>query len=51
MSVIRRLIHRIAHLLNWNHGCVDSRIIAPNAYEIFFRCSCGKESGHATRKR
>jgi len=42
--VLRRILHRIAHLTQWNHGHVET--YWERGYLMAaFRCTCGERQG------
>lgn len=43
---MRYWLHRLAHVLDWNHGWPDTKWNDHGQLVVFFRCECGEESGH-----
>jgi len=42
---MKKILHKIAHLLNWNYGCLDA-YYEGDKLMMSFKCSgCGKRSG------
>lgn len=38
--MVQDWLHRVAHLLGWNHGTIDCRWVCGKLV-VFFVCSCG----------